>query len=520
MATKTEVERKYDVPVGFAVPELTALPGVSTVSEPVERRLDATYFDTAELRLAANRITLRRRTGGADAGWHVKHPVTGQPDARTELQLPLGRQPEDAPVQARDAVREATGGAALKPVARIRTYRMERSLRDGSGRVLALLPDDLVSSNAAGERAVMQRWRELEAELVDGGPELLDALDRVLREAGACPAQASSKLARALADRYPSAAMPAPALAPDAQPDDGVLDQYVRSQVTAIRGCEPGARRADPDAIHDMRVAVRRLRSTLRTFRPLLDRDRSEPLRDELQWLGGVLGGVRDAQVMCERLLAAVAAEPPELVVGPVADRIRSELASTTEQAHRRLTDELDGVRYQALLAAIDEFTGDQLPERPSPRRLHRLARKALRRADDKLRNAMAADPAERDVPLHETRKAYKRARYAVETLVPLAGKPARRLAKRLSALQDVLGAHQDSVITGQLLRDLGIRAHADGDNAFTFGLLHARQHHAGQQQFTHLKTALRRADRRKVRGWLDNRPNRALPDNSAPPVT
>jgi hypothetical protein len=110
MATKTEVERKYDVPAGFAVPELTALSGVSTVSEPVERRLDATYFDTAEVRLAANRITLRRRTGGADAGWHVKHPVTDQPDALTELQLPLGRRSDDIPVQARDAVREATGG--------------------------------------------------------------------------------------------------------------------------------------------------------------------------------------------------------------------------------------------------------------------------------------------------------------------------------------------------------------------------------------------------------------------------
>jgi CHAD domain-containing protein len=457
--------------------------------------------------LASSRITLRRRTGGVDAGWHVKHPVTDQPDARTELRLPLGRRSDDVPVEARDAVCEATGGAALRPVARIRTYRMERSLCDGGGRVLALLADDLVSSNAAGERAVMQRWRELEVELVDGGPEVLDALDRVLREAGARPAEASSKLARALAERYPSA--------PATQPEDGVLDQYVRSQITAIRGCDPGARRADPDAIHDMRVAVRRLRSTLRTFRALLDRDRSEPLRDELQWLGGALGGVRDGKVMCDRLLAAVAAEPPELVVGPVADRIRSELASTTGEAHRRLTAELDGVRYQALLAAVDEFAND-LPARPSPRRLHRLARKALRRADNKLRNAMATDPAERDVPLHEARKAYKRARYAVETLVPLAGKPARRLANRLSALQDVLGAHQDGVITGQLLRDLGIRAHLDGDNAFTFGLLHARQHHAGEQQFAHLKTALRRTDRRKVRGWLDDQPSRALePVNS-----
>src|SRR5690349_7023594 len=110
MATKIEVERKYEVPAGFVLPDLTEVPGVSRVGEPVEHRLDATYYDTAELRLAANRVTVRRRTGGSDAGWHVKHPVADRPGARNELQLPLGREPNRVPAEVIDAVSDITDG--------------------------------------------------------------------------------------------------------------------------------------------------------------------------------------------------------------------------------------------------------------------------------------------------------------------------------------------------------------------------------------------------------------------------
>jgi CHAD domain-containing protein len=106
---------------------------------------------------------------------------------------------------------------------------------------------------------------------------------------------------------------------------------------------------------------------------------------------------------------------------------------------------------------------------------------------------------------LHQARKAYKRARYAAEALTPVAGKPARRLARRLADLQDGLGIHQDSVVTGQLLRDYGMRAYLDGANAFTYGLLHARQREAGERALRDLGPARHRAGRRKVRRWLDS---------------
>jgi CHAD domain-containing protein len=289
-----------------------------------------------------------------------------------------------------------------------------------------------------------------------------------------------------------------------------MLEEYLRQQRDAVRQNEAGVRAGDSGSVHDMRVAVRRLRSTLRTFRLVLDRGRTEPVRAELRWFAGLLGPVRDGDVLDERLHAAILAEPAELMVGPIAARIRERLTAVTAQARRELTEAMEGERYAALLGALDALDGYLVPA--GRRRLRALAGKALRRADRRL-DAAASDRvrsgrargarAESDAALHEARKAYKRARYAVEVLVAAEGGPARRLARRLTALQDVLGAHQDAVVAEQVLRDYGMRAYLDGENAFSYGLLHARQRAAGQWRLTGLKRARRRAGKRRVRDWL-----------------
>ncbi len=492
---KTEIEHKYDVPTDFALPDLTGVAGVATVGEPAEFQLDATYYDTKELGLARHQITLRRRSGGHDAGWHLKRKAENQQvsGARTEAQAPLTREvPEEFAAQLRTVSR----GAPLEAVARIRTRRLERPLRDPDGAVLALLADDVVASESPGEPAIVQNWRELEVELVDGTPAVLDRVDEALRAAGARPAGSPSKLARALAYRLA-------ALQPS-KTKEQTLIRYARQQRDAIVDNEAGVRVGDADAVHDMRVATRRLRSHLRTFRKLFDRSRTEPLRDELQWLGGVLGAVRDGDVMSERLGEAVAAEPAELVVGPVAEQIRHRLSVRTSEARKELIAALDSPRYTMLLDALDRLTAAAPPKPPKAGRLRRLARRAVRRADRRLDAAMdtavETEGDERNVRLHDARKAYKRARYAVEAV---GGKPGRRLAKRFSVLQDVLGAHQDAIVTGELLRDYGMRAHADGENAFTFGLLHGRQHEAGENALRGLAKARQQAGKRKVRRWL-----------------
>jgi CHAD domain-containing protein len=493
--TKTEIEHKYDIPTDFALPDLTRVAGVATVGEPAELQLDATYYDTEELGLARNQITLRRRSGGHDAGWHLKRKAADEQisGARTEAQAPLTK---DVPEEFAAQLRTVSRGAPLEAVARIRTRRLERPLRDPDGAVLALLADDVVASESPGEPAIVQQWRELEVELVDGTPAMLDRVDEALRAAGARPAGSPSKLVRALAYRLAT-------LQPTrvgSRTKEQSLIRYARRQRDAIVDNEAGARAGDADAVHDMRVATRRLRSHLRTFRKLFDRSRTEPLRDELQWLGGVLGAVRDGDVMAERLGEAVAAEPAELVVGPVAEQIRHRLSMRTSKARKDLIAALDSPRYALLLDALDELATAAPSKPPRAGRLRRLAHRAIRRADRRLDAAVDTEGDDRNVRLHDARKAYKRARYAAEAV---GGKPGRRLAKRFSVLQDVLGAHQDAIVTGELLRDYGMRAHTDGENAFTYGLLHARQHEAGENVLRGLAKARRQAGKRKVRRWL-----------------
>ncbi|HEU4422444.1 MAG TPA: CHAD domain-containing protein [Pilimelia sp.] len=292
----------------------------------------------------------------------------------------------------------------------------------------------------------------------------------------------------------------------------GVQDllAYAGKQRDAVVHNESGARRGDEDGVHDMRVAIRRLRSTLRSFRGLWERDRSEALRGELKWLADQLGPVRDSHVMGGRLAKAIEAEPPELVVGPVATRVRRHFDADTAEALGRLRDALDSDRYHRILAELDALVS-ATPARPRGGGwVRRRGRRALRRADRMLDEANgqkasggAKSSDDRNAALHEARKAYKRARYAVEVLAGRAGKPASRLAKRISKLQDVLGAHQDSVITREVLRDEGTRAQGAGESAFTYGLLHGRQRALSDRVLRRLPRVVRRSRRGRVRNWL-----------------
>ncbi|GAB7040470.1 MULTISPECIES: CHAD domain-containing protein [Catenuloplanes] len=290
----------------------------------------------------------------------------------------------------------------------------------------------------------------------------------------------------------------------DRMPTNLVL-QYLRAQRDTIRWTEAGARRGDAEAVHDMRVAIRRLRSTLRTFRGLWDAERSEWLRAELKWLADQLGPVRDGQVMSERLAAAVEAEPDRLVRGPVADRLREGLGDRIAEGRSGLRGALDGERYRVLLGRLNALV--VTTDGGSSAWLRKRTRKAVHRADrmlaDAVRDRETAPGPEADAHLHDARKAYKRARYAVEVTRPAAGRPARRLAKRLTALQDVLGTHQDSVITGSVLLEAADAAAARGEETFTYGLLHARQADAGERALHALPAARRKAGKSSARAWL-----------------
>jgi inorganic triphosphatase YgiF len=194
-----ETELKLDVDPGFVVPDLGGLVGGQTVSEPEVRHLVANYFDTSDLRLAAAPITLRRRTGGPDEGWHLKLPVGA--GTRRELQAPLGDDPMTVPPQLASLVARWVEGRPLRVVAVLETRRTVRNLIGADGTVLAEVADDLVTGRLPGvgdAPAEPVTWREIEVELVSGGPEILAAARSRLLAAGARPSSSASKLGRLL----------------------------------------------------------------------------------------------------------------------------------------------------------------------------------------------------------------------------------------------------------------------------------------------------------------------------------
>ena len=499
-----EVELKFDADPSAPFPDLSA---AGTVSEATETQLDATYFDTADTQLARHGITLRRRTGGEDAGWHLKVPA-GQ-DERTEVRLPLGRATSKVPAPLSQEVRAFVRGRPLVPVAKLHTTRIERRLLDADGHALATVADDLVHAERPTDGAVeVSTWREVEVELLDGDRSLLEAVGRRLRAAGLTRSRSSSKLARVLGDIPDPARATPQATRPGGRATAGeVVLAHLREQVDQLVSHDRGARSDAPDAVHQMRVATRRLRSALSTYRPLLERERTDPLRDELQWLGHLLGGSRDAEVMQWRLQDLVAAQPAGTVLGPVRDRVAKELQERHQAANTDLLAGLDSDRYIRLLDALDDLVAHPpLTGRAGKRarsELPALVGRAARRVDRAARAVHdAPDPHERDHRLHEVRKIAKRARYAAESAEPVVGKPARRLAKRMEALQDVLGEHQDSVTARELVLELSVAAHLNGENGFTYGVMHAAERDRAGEARRAYRSALRKASTSKTRRW------------------
>jgi inorganic triphosphatase YgiF len=196
-----ETERKYDVPAGFVLPDLAGSGSAVSMAPPDVQDLAATYYDTDDLRLIGAHITLRRRTGGDDAGWHIKLPLGG--DSRREVHFPLGPPAEPVPGDIAAEVARWSGGAPLRPVARLETRRSVHRLLGKAGEILAEVADDQVTGSRPdpadqGSWRPQDSWREVEVELKAGPPELLDEAEAGLAAAGATPSRSASKLARVL----------------------------------------------------------------------------------------------------------------------------------------------------------------------------------------------------------------------------------------------------------------------------------------------------------------------------------
>ena len=489
-----EVERKFDVVDSTVSPSFDGLTVVARVERGPSQELDAVYFDTPGHDLAAHRITLRRRTGGSDAGWHLKLPAG--PQARTEVRIPLGDGDAEVPGELRDVVLAIVRDRPLEAVARITTSRTVHQLYNGDGRVLSEFADDQVTGWAEGDEAG-QYWREWELELsedavADGiaDERLLDRLTNRLLDAGAQPAGHGSKLARVLDGSAPES---------DSSPTiEDPVRRAVAEEVDNLLAWDRAVRADVDDSIHQMRVTTRKIRSLLEASESAFGLFDDAWILDELRQLATVLGIARDAEVLAERYDNALDELPTELVRGPVRERLvegarrryrsgwRKSLAAMRSQRYFRLLDALEG-----LVAAEPPPIGEGGDS--SPDATIESGYKRVRKRAKATRNAEAEN---RDEALHRIRKAAKKLRYTA------AATGANKISSAAKDIQTLLGEHQDSVVSRMHLSRQAEAAQAVGEDTFTYGLLYEREaelaRHCRRQLKPALK-ALREAVRKEV---------------------
>jgi CHAD domain-containing protein len=451
------MERHFDVDDRFALPPLDKILDDGTVRHDT---VDVTkvYYDTSDHDLQAQGITLYRRNGDGETGWRLAIPADG---GHSELHWVGSHAP---PAEAVTLLTGLTAGKPVIDVAKIHTVR-ERyriSVPEKRGPYLEVHGDHVRA--AVGERLLS--WREIEVESV--AAPLAKRLSRRLRAAGAMRSRRPSNLARV---------SPAEPTRSSTGPATRALVGYLNTQLDQIVAGDIGLRRGQ-DPIHDTRVAIRRLRSTLRVFGKLLDQSAVGDMDSELQWFAGLLGEVRDCEVQQRRFIEALEGVPDDLVLGPVKSRIREDLRAIALPARSRVREAMESPRYLAIMAVLRRWRAEPpAGTHITTRKLVERARRARRKADRRLAAALGSGDGQ-GVMLHRARKAAKRARYAAELCEPVSNaRRAKRTIKHYKHIQSLLGDHQDTVVASAALRKMAIGAGTTvGENGFTFGMLYARE--------------------------------------------
>jgi CHAD domain-containing protein len=471
MRETIEREIKLAPGEGFVLPELGG--------ERLPTRIFiSTYYDTHDLRLARHGVTFRHRVEDGAGLWQLKLPR----DA-ARLELELAGPPARPPAEMIDLLPAYLRGRDLVAVARLRTRREGIRARGA----------EIVDDNVAvleGQR-VARRFREVEVELLEGDERTLRQLEKELRKAGATSTgQLRPKLFRAL--DLAGTLEPTPEIGNDTPPGEA-LGIALDAEYRALLAHDPGTRRGDdPEDLHQLRVATRRLRAFLRAAHPLVDSDWATSLRAEVGWLGGHLGPARDLDVMLDRLRAEVAALGGDAdAASGLLDALEAERAA----AYRDVVDTLGGDRYFALLdrleaAAAPPLTGD---ETTLARIFHRQARKMRR-----VLSELGEDP--EDDALHASRIAVKRARYAADLAAHELGRRSERFVTVAKQLQDILGDHQDAVVAEGRIRAWAASAPESGFVAGRLVQLERDRMAAARAAWPDIWQELDRAARRAVR--------------------
>ena len=442
MKETVERELKLTPGEGFVLPELGG------EAQPT-RVFVSTYHDTGDLVLARHGVTLRHRVEDGTGLWQLKLPRGA---ARTELEQP--GPPAKPPLELSSLLVGFLRGRELRRVARLRTRR--EVVRANGAEIV----DDSVAV-LEGQR-VTRRFRELEVELVGGDERTLRRLVGELEQAGAAPGELRPKLYRALDLEVPSGTTDIPRGTPPVT----AVGLALGAQARRLLLHDPGVRLgSDPEDLHQLRVAIRRLRAFLRAGRGLLDAAWSEPLRDELGWLGKALGPARDLDVLAERLETDVAGLGNDAAA---ASDLLGALDAERAEARAAVVAALSSDRYLALLDRLEQASEPEAGDaEPTLRDVWRAEWRRTRKAFARL------DGSSSDADLHAGRLRAKRARYAAELASHELGKRGKTFVAAAKELQDVLGEHQDAVVAEARIRAWA----AGGADAHAAALLAAHEH-------------------------------------------
>lgn len=556
MSTRTflEVEAKFAVDEQAPVPDLTRIDGVATIAATTSHDLSAIYYDTEDLRLSRSRITLRRRSGGKDDGWHLKLPGAG---ARIEVHAPLG-EPVDGqfqvPEELLDQVRCLVRRAPLVPIAQLDNQRNESVLAGADGTPVAEFCDDHVTAWSLLPGGDRTSWREWEVELsgeaagTKTGAAALQSATALLLGAGARISTSPSKLVAALGESLSAA--PLPPFLVDANLDEDspafAVIEALKANRDKLLEYDPKVRRDEWDSVHQMRVATRELRSHMETFDGILGGEEIKHVEKELKLLAQMLGTARDAEVVEERFLSLLDAEDSDVLDETTREHLREDMGAEYRKAHRRIIATLDSDRYLDLLDAIDRLLAhppiagagereeaetpdtpetpaiptdapevaaeepdepeavDEPEESPEPvedveeilsRHLDEAYEKLMKRHRKAVKNwdNHGLTLHEREEYFHDMRKSAKKLRYSAEAVGAATKLKTKRLYKACKEMQSILGDFQDSVTSRDRLVKMAEQARRRGEDTFGYGLLYQRERYIGLEALDDYAKAARK---------------------------
>lgn len=368
-----EVEAKFSVSESLPTPAITELPEVAAVGETRSESLSAIYYDTEDLRLTRAKVTLRRRTGGHDDGWHIKLPSTL---GRTEIRMELGEPVDGAhtvPQELLTHVRSIIRNHPVEPIAQVDNQRTEQILVDAEGKPRAEFCDDNVTAWSLLPGGEQTSWREWEIELsgelpgTDEGTDFIRTATRQFITAGARVSSSPSKLASALGNSIKNAPLPPSMITPDVEeksPAAAVVKALAANRDKLVQ-YDPKVRADEWDSVHQMRVATRELRSHMETFHGIIGGPEIARIEDELKLLASILGVARDAEVVEERWQSLLGAEDSDTLDDATRGHIANDMGREYSRAHRKVVAALDSDRYLELLDSLDNLLADPPVETP-----------------------------------------------------------------------------------------------------------------------------------------------------------